>query len=150
MEQVRSWRDGLQVFETPRAYRKGTKFLIVEDDIGIQQIWERIIDNIDPDAMIRWATTEEGAERLMRDRARLGDEFDVVVADIMLGGTKTGIDLWREHQGSAPRFLFTSGITKKKFKEMIGSHEGELPLLIQKPLNPNDCISCIRQMLELA
>jgi len=40
------------------------KFLVVEDDIIIQPLWDRIIRAIGPNAIIRWSTSEEGAESI--------------------------------------------------------------------------------------
>jgi hypothetical protein len=148
MEQVQLQNEYFGALESSKAVPKRTKFLVVEDDIGVQLMWERMIDAVDPEATILWATTEEGAEILIRDEARSGNDFDIVVADVMLAGKKTGIDLWKRYGNGNLQFLFVSGIGRKKFNELLGKGNLEHPYLLQKPLNPSDCIVCLRAMLS--
>lgn len=148
MEQVQIKSDYPEIWQESAAFPNRKKFLVVEDDLGAQLLWERIIDIVDPKAVIRWATSEEGAEKLIRERARMGDDFDIVVTDVLLAGEKTGIDLWKRYGDGHSQFLFVSGIGRRKFTEMTGKWEDEYPLLMQKPLNAKDCILCMRAMLS--
>lgn len=132
---------------TPLLSHGRTKFLVVEDDISLQSIWERIIESVDPTAMIRWARTEEGAEKLIQDRQRVGDEFDCIIVDIMLAGEKTGIDLWNRYGDTNTQFLFTSSLPFKKFSKMIGHDHGAYQFFLEKPLNPKRCASYLKMML---
>lgn len=129
------------------AYPERKKFLVVEDDITIQPLWERIIKSMDSKAMIRWSSTEEGAEKLIQDRQRIGDSFDFIIADIMLAGKKTGIDLWKQYGNGDSVFLFASNLSPKKFAEMIGDRDDRYPFLVRKPLNSLECLECLRAML---
>jgi DNA-binding response OmpR family regulator len=147
MEQVRLQEGDFSYTETASAYFGRNKILVVEDDLAAQPLWERIISLSDPRAIVRWATTEEGAEKLIRERHNLRDEFDVVVADVMLGGTKSGIDLWKRFGGGYSQFLLVSGLSRKKFSEMLGAWSDAYPLMIQKPLNPRECIVCLRALI---
>ena len=124
------------------------KFLIVEDDSAAIPIWDKIIKTVDPKAIIRWATSEEAAEDMIRERANLGDTFDFIIADIFLAGPKTGVDLWKRFGGGKMQFLFTSSITRKKFLEMIGELRNEYPLLIRKPFQIRQCIDSLFALLQ--
>lgn len=124
------------------------KYLVVEDDFAAQPIWEKIIKMVDPKAIIRWATTEEGAEKLIQERLKFGDAFDFVIADIFLAGPKTGIDLWKRFGGGKMQFLFTSSITRNKFLEMVGDWRNEYPLLIRKPFNVSQCVNSLFALLQ--
>jgi response regulator of citrate/malate metabolism len=124
------------------------KFLVVEDDFAAQPIWDKIIRSVDPKAIIRWATTEEGAEKLIQERADAGDRFDFVIADIFLDGPKTGIDLWKRFGGGSTQFLFISSITRNKFHEMLGQWKNQYPLLIRKPFNLNECVESLISLLK--
>ncbi len=123
------------------------KYLVVEDDFTLQPIWEHIIRIVDPKAIIRWARSEEGAEKLINDREKIDDQFDFVIADIMLAGEKNGVDLWKHYKETGILFLFTSGITEKKFTKMIGESYEEYPFFLRKPLYIPDCLDSINALL---
>lgn len=123
------------------------KFLIVEDDFTLQPFWEHVIQRVAPNALIRWATTEEGAEKLIRDRHRLNDAFDVVIADVLLAGEKTGVDLWKRYGSPETVFLFTSGLSARRFNGLMGQEDADEAILIRKPLNPIQCMESLRAVL---
>lgn len=123
------------------------KYLVVEDDFALQPIWEYVLQTIDPNAVIRWARTQEGAEKLINDRIRSKDQFDIIIADVMLAGKKTGVDLWRDFKETGMLFLFTSSLTEKKFQQMVGENYGEYPFFLRKPLYVPDCIACINALI---
>lgn len=126
---------------------KRKKFLVVEDDYTVQPFWEQIIQAVSPNAIIRWATTEEGAEKQIRDRLKIGDKFDLVITDIFLAGQKNGIDLWKRYGDAETLFVFSSVIRPNRFEAMIGDVGGEPPLLLKKPLDSKECIETLRAII---
>jgi response regulator of citrate/malate metabolism len=141
LNQIHEQKESLLTFPEKR------KYLVVEDDFTLQPIWEHIIRSADPKAIIRWARTEEGAEKLINDREKIDDQFDFVVADIMLAGEKNGVDLWKQFREKGILFLFTTGISEKKFTKMIGDSYKEHSFYLRKPLYIPDCIECINGLL---
>lgn len=133
--------------ESLKLHTEQRKYLVVEDDFALQPIWEYVIQTIDPNAMIRWARTEEGASKLIADRQKSSDQFDIVIADVMLAGEKNGVDLWRQFRETGMLFLFTSSLTEKKFQQMVGESYGEYPFFLRKPLYVPDCIACINALI---
>jgi CheY-like chemotaxis protein len=133
--------------EALMAFPEKKKYLVVEDDFTLQPIWEHIIRSVDPQAIIRWARSEEGAEKLIYDRSKIEDQFDFVIADIMLAGQKNGVDLWRQFKQTGILFLFTSGISESKFNKMIGDTYEEYPFFIRKPLYIPHCIDCVNALI---
>lgn len=136
--------------ETPQSsyFITGTKpegktFLVVEDDFAYQPLWEKIIRSVDPDAKIRWSMSAEGAEKLIKN----SETFDVIIADILLSGQKTGIDLWKRFRNRNSQFLFASGMPLKAFTELVGDHKGTYPYLLRKPLNPRECTESLRTLI---
>lgn len=63
---------------------KGSSVLIVEDDVSMEPLWSYIIDEVDPHAEMRWVTTEEAAEKMIRQRLEMGQPYDLIVSDIFL------------------------------------------------------------------
>jgi len=133
--------------ESLKLHNERRKYLVVEDDFALQPIWEYVIQAIDTNAMIRWARTEEGAEKLIADRQKASDQFDIVIADVMLAGKKNGVELWRQFKETGMLFLFTSSLTEKKFQQMVGESYGEYPFFLRKPLYVPDCIACINALI---
>jgi len=126
---------------------KGSSVLIVEDDVSMEPLWSYIIDEVDPHAEMRWVTTEEAAEKMIRQRLEMGQPYDLIVSDIFLSGRRTGIDLWRRYGEGATAFILMSVIGPEKLMRMTGLHE-PLPPYIQKPLNPTECIDRVRNLLK--
>lgn len=131
-----------------RALKRNRKFLIVEDDPSMHLVWEEVIQYLDPSATIKWATTEEGAEGHIRAKFQANDYFDFIVADVLLAGQKTGVDLWKKFGGGKTRFLFASSVSIKRFVEMMG--EGDqtpLPHFLKKPFGIAESIESLRALL---
>ena len=123
-----------------------SKYLVVEDDLNAQPLWENFIRRVDRDAVIRWACTEEGAEDLIDERFKMNDAFDIVIVDIHLAGKKSGIDLWRRYCDTEIQFLFTSGITAAKFRLLIGKEFSESAFYVKKPLGLIDCVNSLNAL----
>lgn len=121
--------------------------LIVEDDMTMEPLWRYIIQEVDPNAQIKWATTEELAERLIRRKIRMHEDFDLIICDVFLNGTRTGIDLWKRYGDGPSPFLFMSVISQSKLAKLTGTME-RMPRYLQKPLNPVKCIEIVGNMLN--
>ena len=126
------------------------RILIVEDDITLEPIWAYIVERAERLATVTWATSEFEAESLILDSIDEGNEYDLVITDIFLSGSKTGIDLWaRFFDTLRGRMIITSSIEYKKFVQYLGKDAAQ-PLYIQKPLDPHDCIEAVYGMLQRA
>ncbi len=124
------------------------KILVVEDDITFEPYWTAIVERADRNAQVFWATSEMEAENMILDAIESGHEFDLVITDIFLSGSRTGIDLWvKFFQRMHGRIIVTSGIEFQKFVEYFGKSEIR-PLYLQKPLVPHDCIGAIYNALH--
>lgn len=134
--------------QTEQQWARPHRFLIVEDDYGMQDIWEKIVLAVDPQAKIRWSTSGEGAEKQIRDRMNTKEDFDLVIADIFLTGDLSGVDLWKKYGHFGTPFVFASSVSTDRFERMVGRRRREQsPFLLQKPLNPADCIENLRLLL---
>ncbi len=130
------------------AFPDRRKYLVVEDDFTLQSIWEHIIQSVDSHAIIRWARSEEGAEKLINDREKIEDPFDFVIVDIMLVGEKTGIDLWQKYKNNGLVFLFASALSERKFSQMIGEDKDNFPIRLRKPLYIPDCVHTLKTLIS--
>ena len=132
----------------PKAVKKSVPHvLMVEDDVTMELLWRHIIDEVNEDAVVKWVTTEEAAEQLIRQRIQVGRPFDLIVSDVFLSSHRTGVDLWRRYGNGTTPFILTSILTPQKLINMIG-HNEPVPPYIQKPLVMDDCIETVRSLIE--
>lgn len=127
--------------------KSAPRFLIIDDDITMQPLFEHVIKSVNPRSSVTWAITEQAAEDAIIKSLRKIEQFDIVICDIFLSGHRTGIELWKRYAHSGIDFLFISAIEHKKFKRMIGE-SNYYPIYLKKPINPDECSSLIKAMLE--
>jgi len=133
--------------ESKNLGRAPSRVLVVEDDTTFEPVWAHIIDRADKVATFEWATSVTEAEEILERAFRNGNPFDLVVSDIFLSGTKTGIDLWRAyHQRLREGVLLISSIDPLKISKYFQG-EGH-PRYLQKPLNIEETIETVFELLH--
>ena len=139
--------------ETAKHYGKhhlnprGSRFLIVEDDVVFQCLWEMIVFKFDPMAEISWAQTEEGAEAILDKEGSGPSAFDCVIVDVVLAGQKNGVDLWKRYRNSDTQFIFSSSMPFRTFSKLIGEDVSEYQFFLPKPLDPKKCMSYLKMVV---
>jgi hypothetical protein len=123
------------------------RILILEDDLTFKPLWMNAIKLSCPEAHVDWVQAEEAAERCIKVRRKLGQKYDLVVADIFLSGRKTGIDLWSKFGDVIENFIFVSSLPREKFDVLISAEEYAYPIYLQKPLRAATCADLIKQLL---
>ena len=144
MEAIHAFNQELQ---TRPFSQYAPRVLIVEDDVTMEALWVYTIDKVAPGAYIQWVTSEEAAEHAINKQLYRHRPFDLVISDVFLSSSKTGIDLWRQYSDAGMSFLFMSVISPTKFAGLIGKNEPTPPYL-QKPLNPDDCTRSLSALLR--
>lgn len=136
---------------TPKEFRSTNqqhlRVLIVEDDVTSEPIWEYIFSKLDPMPEISWATSVIEAEEILDRSIHDGVSYDIILADIFLSGSLTGIDLWEELQEGMPNLVILMSASepakiRKYFKNM-----GNVKYL-QKPLNIHETVETLREILH--
>lgn len=119
------------------------KILLIEDNPFFQGIWESIIGRATASPFkLDWANNDFIATEML-DK----NKYDLIIADIILAGSRTGIDIWKEHACKDSFVIFVSSIPQEAFFELIkqtGKHHNHF---ISKPLNLNYCINCLAQVI---
>lgn len=123
------------------------RILIMEDDLTFKPLWLSAIKHSCPQAHVDWVQAEEAAERCIKVRRKLGQKYDLVVADIFLSGRKTGIDLWSRFGDVIENFIFVSSLPREKFDMLISAEEYSYPIYLQKPLRASTCADLIKQLV---
>ena len=138
--------------KTPKK-AKPYRVLVLEDDMELSTVIERILRSIDSTIDLDWATSTEGAvarlEELLQDEH--SSPYDLIVADIFLHGKSTGIDFWRMCQELFPDIpvLITSALTFDRFFATIGRHSISPPYL-QKPFTAVEGKQMFETMLRFS
>lgn len=122
----------------PYLQKHKKRVLIVEDDLAQRPLWDATLRSRVPEIQIDWATSEEGAEALVKGRLMQGTIYDLIVADIFLNGMGTGIDLWNRYGEVANEFVIVSVLPSSQFHEMM-AHNQTVPMFVRKPLNTMKC-----------
>ncbi len=67
------------------------RVLIVEDDLSLKPVWHELFS--DMPAQIYWAVSYEESIKIIEQMKRRREDFDLIITDIFLAGSGTGIEL---------------------------------------------------------
>lgn len=127
------------------------RVLVIEDDLALTTVIDRVLRIIDPDIRIDWAVSAEEAASRILDRARNqeGHPYDLILADIFLEGEVTGLDFWRLCQRVFPDIplVVTSGLPVDRFFRVVGPDEPSPPFL-PKPFSVDECYDVLSGALR--
>jgi response regulator of citrate/malate metabolism len=124
------------------------KILIVEDDKTLEPIWDYVTTKVNNHSKVDWATSELEAEDLIFEAQRDGRQYDLVIVDIFLEGSRTGLDLYEKfghlfHN----KMIITSSADYEKYSEYLQAGTFR-PYCLEKPLVPDECVSVVNRMLH--
>jgi CheY-like chemotaxis protein len=129
------------------ASSKHKSILLVEDDSSLEGIWHLIAHNLNYECKLDWVTSGRAAERVISEKRNLGEPYDVILCDIFLSGSKTGIDLVHDLAAEPCEFVFTSGVSAEKLQKFL-AREPRTFRVLHKPLDPNLCIKTLNEILD--
>jgi response regulator of citrate/malate metabolism len=123
------------------------RILVVEDDITFQPIWAYIIDRVHGKANLDWVSSVAEAEEKMLSLMASGSAYDLIVSDIFLLGSETGIDLWTKyHQQFHESIVLVS--TSDPMQITLQFKGKGSPSYLQKPLNVHEAIEMVYTLLQ--
>ncbi len=124
------------------------RILIVDDDITSEILWNIIISKIDENANISWATSFNEAENKIKTAIESNLNFDLIITDIFLSGSNTGVDLWHKyHKQYTEKMILVSAVDPNKLSQHMGENGGQ-PIFLHKPLDFNQCINIIKRLTD--
>lgn len=121
------------------------KVLIIEDDLTTKPLWEHVARrNFGPGNM-DWAVNVEEAIRLFQTSIRKNEPYSLVVTDVFLAGSKTGLDfiVHARSLGQRTPILLISAAEETELKKSVDSIFAPFEVL-SKPLSVPKC----ERMLE--
>ncbi len=124
--------------------RKPLCILVVEDDVSLKKVILRSLKILDENIEVEWATSADQFFLSKREFKRTGLKcFDLVLADINMPGTNSGLQVWNHFKMLDPTIpvVIMSGLKEKDFKKKIGAKV--LVHYVQKPLNLKKCAAIL-------
>lgn len=122
------------------------KVLIVEDDISYEPIWRKVLESVDPSIEYQWCTSANEAQKILEQTLKRGEYWDLVIADIFLSGSRTGLDLWEKCGEPVENMIIVSSVEYSKLLDYIGSTSTP-PTYIKKPLNIQECVTAVNELI---
>ena len=124
------------------------KIIVVEDDHACETLLRRVIQSIDPGALIDWVESAEQATAAIEREHSTGKDYDLIIADIFLSGKTTGLDLWQAYRDRFPQtpILIVSSLPVNRFFDTIG-HNTIAPTFLPKPFYVGECRQIIEALL---
>ena len=132
--------------------QNGRSVFVIEDDLELSSVIDRILISIDPTLHLEWATTAEEAiaTLIKRSKEKNSNPYDLIICDIFLEGASNGLELWKFCHTRFPtmKFVIISGIDLEKLITLLESHD-ETPIFLGKPFSVSDCSNLLEQLLTV-
>lgn len=124
--------------------RTGRKILVVEDDLALKPILERICRAVDEECELKWVMSAVNAMTELRKST-----FDLVIVDHLLEGDGTGMDVWRHCRKCYPNLpvLVMSGESREKLQRYSGVANPEFAYL-EKPIQVTQCKRILEDLFK--
>ncbi len=138
-------------FKSEKTIRKHPrKVLIVEDDLFLAAIVGRAIYDINADSDIDWATSlEQALGKVIQGIDQIGESpYELVIADIMLEGRGTGLDLWKVFCRTYPQvpIMVISSLPETEVYQAIGNETPNNFNYLKKPFSMGDLKTNIKEI----
>lgn len=116
------------------------RILVAEDDLSLWPMWNVIVKRCIPSAEVRWAVSSEEAKRLINESFEDDMSFDVVISDLFLAGSETGLELLRSDEVVRSK-ASTVLVSMAEIENLTENYQSLLPqtIFITKPLNVVKC-----------
>jgi response regulator of citrate/malate metabolism len=115
--------------------------LVVEDDLSVSNLIERVLRGISPVLQLDWSTSAEDAMGYFNSSSDDTDNcpYQLVICDFYLEGPKTGLDFWyffRSRYRDVP-FVLMSSVNLEDFFDPDESID--IPYFLKKPFDIGQC-----------
>lgn len=127
------------------------RILVVEDDPLMMSLLKKAILDVLPGSEIFWATSlEQAFIKIIQNSTILEKKpYELIVADVFLKGSGTGLDLWRVLCATYPQipFLVISSLSEENIVTAVGEAEKKNLFFFRKPFSFLECKQKIKNIL---
>ncbi len=121
------------------------RVLIVEDDLALKPFWDIVLKRCFTAWRSDWAVSGEQAQKLIAKAEESNAPYSLIISDIFLAGSLTGLDLIRTN-GQAVKFLLVSVADDKRVESAVFDVHAARTVL-KKPLNVPKCERAINELV---
>lgn len=142
-----------EIFSSEENFHRkhGKKVLIVEDDLFLAAIVGRAVHDLDVDSNIDWVTSlEQAFGKITAGIEKIGEcPYELVIADVMLEGKGTGLDLWKIFCRIYPDVpvMIMSSLPQDQVFEAVKNESHTPPNFLKKPFSMGDLKTNIKEIL---
>ena len=112
------------------------KVLIAEDDLSLKPIWEEFFSRLNGNFSLQWTVSCEEALKILEKAVSERNEFDLIISDIFLAGSGTGMELLNSPllEGTQAKRLLISAVDRDQILEEYADLTENIEV-ISKPFN---------------
>jgi response regulator of citrate/malate metabolism len=95
------------------------RVLIAEDDMALKPLWEEFFSRFKEKIDVQWTVSCEEAIKIMEKAVKDSRDFDLIISDIFLAGSGTGVELLNSAvvNSSHAKKLLISAVERKHILE---------------------------------
>ena len=123
---------------------------VIEDDIEMSTIIDRVLKSIDPSIILDWSTSAEEAIQKIQSALKKGVKkpYDLIITDVLLDGSRSGIDFWQFCQNEFSKIPIV--VTSACSKDSLFKTSTPLPkslIFLQKPFSISESKKLFKKLL---
>lgn len=125
------------------------KILVIEDDLALKPLWELISRRNFGPSNLDWAVSADEAEKLFQKSVQNNTPYALVVVDVFLSGSDTGLDFIKNtrSQGHKTPVILVSSISEADLKKTYDAVLNPVAVLT-KPLSVPRCERLLESILS--
>lgn len=125
------------------------KILVIEDDLALKPLWELISRRNFGPSHLDWAVSADEAEKLFQKSVQNNTPYALVVVDVFLSGSDTGLDFIKNTRalGHKTPVILVSSISETDLKKTYDAVLNPVAVLT-KPLNVPRCERLLESILS--
>ena len=129
---------------------KQKRVYVVEDDIELSTVVDRVLKSIDHKISLDWSTSAEEAIQTIHTAWKKGVRrpYDLIIADVFLDGSQNGLDLWnlcKREYPDIPVVLTSSSRLGTLFPP--DTELPDTPIFLQKPFTMSESKKLFKNLL---
>jgi response regulator of citrate/malate metabolism len=126
------------------------KVLIAEDDMALKPLWENFFTKFSHPVDLHWTVSCEEALKILERGLNNDEDFDLIISDIFLAGSGTGMELLNSEEArrSRAKRLLISSVQREHILEEYSSSLTGVEV-VSKPFNGSLYESVITNLLNL-
>lgn len=125
------------------------KVLIAEDDLAQKSLWESFFGSAENQIDLHWTVSCEEALKLIHKSQTESRPFDLIITDIFLAGSGTGMDLLNSElvEKCTAKKVLVSAVEREDVVEKFGHLLTDIEI-VSKPINREKYELIINRLLN--